>query len=63
MNGVVVDVQTVKQEDVYLKAYETVPGLQAGLKAYFAFYNERRLHQSLGYQAPAEVYRRSRRAA
>jgi putative transposase len=55
--------RTVKHEDVYIKGYETVPQLQAGLGAYFPFYNERRPHQSLGYQAPAAVYRSSRRAA
>ena len=29
-----------------------------GLMRYFAFYNQERLHQSLGYETPAEVYRR-----
>jgi putative transposase len=55
--------RTVKYEDVYLKRYETVPGLRAGLKSYFPFYNEERPHQSLDYQAPAFVYRRGRQAA
>ena len=55
--------RSVKYEDVYLKGYEAVPALQAGLKAYFPFYNEERPHQSLEYQTPAEVYRSSRRAA
>jgi putative transposase len=55
--------RTVKYEDIYIKGYETVPQLQAGLGAYFPFYNLERPHQSLGYQAPAAVYRSSRRAA
>ena len=48
--------RTVKYEDVYLRGYETVPDLERGLRAYFAFYNGERLHQSLGYRTPAEVY-------
>jgi putative transposase len=55
--------RSVKQEDIYLKGYEVVPALQAGLKSYFGFYNEERPHQSLDYRTPAEVYRSSRRAA
>jgi len=49
--------RTVKYEDVYLRGYESVPDLERGLRAYFAFYNGERLHQSLGYRTPAEVYR------
>jgi putative transposase len=41
-----------KYEDLYLRGYETVPQLLAGLGRYFAFYNEGRLHQSLGYRGP-----------
>ena len=49
--------RTVKQEDVYIRGYETVRQLKAGLAAYFGFYNSERRHQSLGYRTPAEVYR------
>ena len=52
--------RTVKYEDVYLRGYGSVPELERGLRAYFAFYNEVRLHQSLGYRTPAEVYRAGR---
>ncbi len=31
--------------------------LQKGLARYFVFYNQERLHQSLGYDTPAVVYR------
>jgi putative transposase len=53
--------RSVKYEDVYLRGYESVSELERGLKAYFSFYNEGRLHQSLGYRTPAEVYRARRR--
>ena len=52
--------RAVKYEDVYLKGYETVPELVGGLGRYFAFYNEERVHQALGYRTPAEVYREVR---
>jgi putative transposase len=55
--------RSVKQEDIYLKRYERVPQLQAGLRDYFPFYNDRRPHQSLDYRTPAEVYRRAWQAA
>ena len=52
--------RSVKYEDVYLRGYESVPELERGLRAYFRFYNDERLHQSLGYRTPAEVYREGR---
>jgi putative transposase len=52
--------RTVKYEELYLKRYETVPLLRAGLAVYFSFYNEQRRHQSLGYCTPAAVYRAGR---
>jgi putative transposase len=48
--------RTVKYEDIYLKNYATVLALIDGLTRYFAFYNDERLHQSLDYRIPAEVY-------
>lgn len=48
--------RTVKYEDIYLKAYETVDELYEGLLCYFFYYNFERRHQSLGYRTPAEVY-------
>lgn len=50
--------RTVKYEDVYLKEYQSVASTVSGLGAYFEFYNGTRLHQSLGYKTPAEVYRK-----
>ena len=48
--------RTLKYEEVYLKEYETVRDLYSSLKEYFEFYNNERLHQSLGYLTPREVY-------
>lgn len=48
--------RTVKYEHVYLNDYNRVPDLEAGLHGYFQFYNDERLHQSLGYRTPAEVH-------
>lgn len=48
--------RSVKYEDIYLNGYEAIPDLVHGLTKYFAYYNEERPHQSLGYQTPAAVY-------
>lgn len=52
--------RTVKYEEVYPKAYETVPIAMASLGTYLAFYNQERLHQSLGYRTPADIYHANR---
>ncbi len=48
--------RSVKYEELYIKEYPNVPALLTGLQHYFAFYNHERLHQSLGYCPPAELY-------
>ena len=48
--------RSVKYEDVYMRCYESARELERGLTSYFAFYNGERLHQSLGYRPPVEVY-------
>lgn len=49
--------RTVKYENIYLREYETVHDLSSGLSRYFEFYSHERLHQSLDYRTPWEVYR------
>jgi putative transposase len=49
--------RSIKYEDIYIKDYEQVAELLAGLTAYFHFYNEERPHQSLDYQIPGVFYR------
>lgn len=48
--------RTVKQEEVYLKDYQSVAEAEEQLRQYFKFYNTERLHQSLGYRDPRSVY-------
>ena len=48
--------RTVKYEEVYLKDYRDVLAARYGLRAYFRFYNDERLHQALDYRTPREVY-------
>jgi len=48
--------RSLKYDDIYINDYATVPDLWAGLNHYFTLYNHERLHQSLGYRTPAEVY-------
>lgn len=48
--------RSVKYEEVYPKDYQTVDDARQNLTGYFHFYNYERLHQSLGYRTPAEVY-------
>ncbi len=50
--------KSVKYEEVYLRAYESVSEARAGLGRYFVFYNERRPHSSLGAMTPEEYYNR-----
>lgn len=48
--------KTLKYEHLYLNEYTSGPELVKGLQEYFEFYNHKRLHQSLGYRTPIEVY-------
>lgn len=48
--------RSVKYEEVYLHDYLTVMDARRGLERYFTFYNSERLHESLGYKTPHEVY-------
>lgn len=48
--------RTVKYEEVYLKDYQSGIEARENLTKYFEFYNYRRLHETLGYLTPAQVY-------
>ena len=51
--------RSLKYEEVYLKAYETVAEARLGIGNYFRFYNRDRRHQSLDRQTPDQVYESS----
>ena len=48
--------RTVKYEEVYLKAYDTVSAAKANLAKFFDYYNRRRPHQSLEDETPDAIY-------
>jgi len=48
--------RSLKYEEVYLKAYETVAEARQGMTNYFRFYNRERRHQGLDRQTPDQVY-------
>jgi len=48
--------RSVKYEEVYLKEYATLKEAEAGIAAYFTFYNAIRPHQALAYQTPEQVH-------
>ncbi|MBM3484463.1 MAG: transposase family protein, partial [Alphaproteobacteria bacterium] len=48
--------RSLKYEEVYLKAYDSLTEARAGLGAYFEFFNHDRPHSALGRQTPAAFY-------
>jgi putative transposase len=48
--------RTIKYEEVYLRAYDTVSEARASLGRYIAFYNTRRPYSSLDRQTPDRAY-------
>jgi putative transposase len=48
--------RSVKYEEVYLHAYDTVSDSRTRLRRYFDLYNRRRPHSSLGRKTPDHVY-------
>ena len=48
--------RSVKYEEVYLRAYETVSAARSSIGRYFGFYNATRPHSSLDGQTPDRAY-------
>lgn len=48
--------RTIKYEEVYLRAYDSVSEARASIGRYIAFYNAGRPHSSLDRQTPDEAY-------
>jgi putative transposase len=48
--------RSLKYEEVYLKAYASIPQAKQQIGRYFEFFNQQRRHQSLDDQTPDTVY-------
>jgi putative transposase len=48
--------RSLKYEEVYLNAYDTIPQAKEGIGRWMRFYNHRRKHQALEKQTPDTVY-------
>ncbi len=48
--------KSIKYEEVYLRAYESVSHAKASLGRYLDFYNTRRPHSRLERKTPDQVY-------
>ena len=48
--------RSVKYEEVYLRAYDSVSEARASIRRYFEFYNRRRPHSSLDCNTPDHAY-------
>jgi len=48
--------RSLKYEEVYIKAYGSVPEARGGIGGWLTFYNEKRPHQALDYRTPRAVH-------
>jgi putative transposase len=48
--------RSLKSEEVYLHAYETVGAAREGVARYLTFYNQQRPHRALDGKTPDQVY-------
>jgi putative transposase len=47
---------TAKYECAFLQGFETLPELQKGLEQFMNWYNDERIHSSLAYHVPSDIY-------
>lgn len=48
--------KTIKYEEIYLHAYNTVSDARASIGKYLTFYNQRRPHSEHGSESPEIMY-------
>lgn len=48
--------RTLKHEHILLYIFDTVQELKRSIASFIYLYNNKRLHQNLGYKTPAEIY-------
>lgn len=52
--------RTLKYEDIYIRQYSSVKECREGVSRFIQFYNSQRIHQSLGYKVPDDLYKPAR---
>ena len=52
----VIDWRSLKQEEVYRRAYETVSEAEKGIADYLSYFNEERPHQGIDNRTPDDVF-------
>ena len=52
----VIDWHSLKQEEVYRRAYETVAEARKGIADYLSYFNEERPHQGIDNRTPDDVF-------
>ena len=53
--------RSIKYEEIYLNTYDTYSELIERIDNYITFYNTKRLHQSLNYSTPEDIYNGARK--
>jgi putative transposase len=48
--------RTLKYEDIYINEYYSISDVKQGCRNFVDFYNKQRIHSSLGYKTPYQVY-------
>jgi len=48
--------RSIKYEEIYLNEYKNIKALNRAIEKYMNSYNRRRLHSTIGYKTPNEVY-------
>jgi len=48
--------RSIKYEEVYLNEYKSIKELQKAIAKYMDSYNKKRLHSTIGYKTPNEIY-------
>ena len=48
--------RSIKYEEIYLNEYKNIKSLNRAIERYINSYNKKRLHSSIGYKTPNEIY-------
>ena len=48
--------RSIKYEEIYLNEYKNIKSLNRAIEKYMNSYNKKRLHSTIGYKTPNEIY-------